>query len=329
MSYSLDQWLIFFYIYCFIGWIWECSYVSIRTKKLTNRGFMRGPVLPIYGSGAILMVLVGMPLIDHPVAMFFTGLVCASTLEYFTGDIMQRLFKVRYWDYSKCFLNLKGHICLKASLAWGVFTILMNYFAHKPIERMVLSVSENILHVVVLVFTIAFVADYSLAFKTAMDLRDVIIAMDKFKEELDRMEKRLDVAIAFAEDSRHQATEAFVAKVEDNTAKAKLRMEERMIELENKVEEAKKKLSESKLVDEINNLKEEYNENLEQKRLELLEQISEIKLANAVMRNRLQESAKRRGALYRHMVRNNPLTSERFDEILEEIKIRVNEHKKR
>ena len=329
MSYSLDQWLIFFYIYCFIGWIWECSYVSIRTKKLTNRGFMRGPVLPIYGSGAILMVLVGMPLIDHPVAMFFAGLVCASTLEYFTGDIMQRLFKVRYWDYSKCFLNLKGHICLKASLAWGVFTILMNYFAHKPIERMVLSVSENILHVVVLVFTIAFVADYSLAFKTAMDLRDVIIAMDKFKEELDRMEKRLDVAIAFAEDSRHQATEAFVAKVEDNTAKAKLRMEERMIELENKVEEAKKKLSESKLVDEINNLKEEYNENLEQKRLELLEQISEIKLANAVMRNRLQESAKRRGALYRHMVRNNPLTSERFDEILEEIKIRVNEHKKR
>ena len=138
MNYSIDQWVIFFFIYCFIGWIWECSYVSIRTKELTNRGFMRGPVLPIYGFGAVLMVWVGLPLMAHPVIMFFVGLLCASTMESFTGDIMQRLFKVRYWDYTGCLLNIKGHVCLKASLAWGTFTLLMNYFVHKPIERVVL-----------------------------------------------------------------------------------------------------------------------------------------------------------------------------------------------
>lgn len=324
MSYSLDQWLMFFFIYCFIGWIWECSYVSIRTKKLTNRGFMRGPVLPIYGSGAVLMVFVGMPLIKYPVAMFFAGLICASTLEYFTGDIMQRLFKVRYWDYSDCFLNVKGHICLKASLAWGTFTIIMNYFAHKPIEKLVLGITDNVLHTIVFIFTIAFVADYSLAFKTAMDLRDVIIAMEHFRDEMERMERRLDVAIAFAEDSKNQA----IAKAMDNTVKAKLRMEEQMDEIERKVEIAKEKLSAASLMEELSSLKNEYGESMETKRLEMLEQIAEIKLTTVVTRTKLQESAKKRGAMYRHMVRNNPLSSDKFSEVLDEIKIRVNEHKK-
>lgn len=329
MNYSIDQWVIFFFIYCFIGWIWECSYVSIRTKKLTNRGFMRGPVLPIYGFGAVLMVWVGLPLMAHPVIMFFVGLLCASTMEYFTGDIMQRLFKVRYWDYTGCLLNIKGHVCLKASLAWGTFTLLMNYFVHKPIERLVLGVSDNVIHVIAFIGTILFVADYSVAFKTAMELRDVIISMEQFRKELDRMEKRLEVAIAFAEDSRQQAKDAFATKVEDNTAKAKLRMEERMDMLEKRIEEAREKLSAIDLAYEINSKKDELQENIEAKKLEFMQQMMEYKLRNAVMRTRLQESAKRRGVLYRHMIRNNPLVSDNFKEVLDEIKTRVNEHGKK
>jgi len=304
--------------------------VSIRTKKLTNRGFMTGPVLPIYGFGAITMVWVGMPLMGQPVAMFFAGLVCASTLEFFTGDVMQRLFKVRYWDYSDCFLNIKGHICFKASLAWGVFTLLMNYFAHKPIERMVLQIPENVLHPLVFVLVMVFVADYSLAFKTAMELRNVIISLEAFREELERMERRMDVAIAFAEDSRHQAKEALIAKVEDSTKQAqeaimskvgdgtkqaKLMLSERMEALEARFEEAREKLTALELEE-------------EKKRQDFLEQIAEYRVNNAVMRKRLEESAKRRGALYRHMIRNNPLSSDKCKEALAEIKAKVEEYKK-
>ncbi len=326
MSYSVDQWLIFFFIYCFLGWIWECSYVSIRTKKLTNRGFMRGPVLPIYGFGAVLMVFVGMPLINYPVAMFFAGLICASTMEYFTGDIMQRLFKVRYWDYTGCLLNIRGHVCLKASLAWGTFTLLMNYFAHRPIERVVLGFTEPVLHVMALLFTALFVADYSLSFKTAMDLREVIINMERFKEELERMEKRIDVAIAFAQDSRQQVKEEIKIKVEDNTAKAKIRLEARMDELERRLEDAKNKLAQMDIVDDLTAKIDEYDENIAIKRQEFMEQIAEFKLYNEVMKNRLRESAKRRGALYRHMISNNPLSSDKFKDTIEEIKELVHEH---
>ena len=168
--------------------------------------------------------------------------------------------------------------------------------------------------------TIVFVADYSLSFKTAMELRNVILTMDKFKEEIERMEKRLDVAIAFAEDSRMQAKEAFLTKVEDNTMQAKLRIEEHIAEIEKKYEIAKMKLAEQ-------TRKEDNVESIEMMRQELLEQIAEIKLNTAVMKKHIQDSVKRRGALYRNMIRNNPLTSDNFKEIIAEIKEKVNDYK--
>lgn len=331
MSYTFYQWLLFFFIYCFIGWIWECSYVSIRTKKLTNRGFMRGPFLPIYGSGAIVMLIVGLPLKGQPVLMFFAGLICASILEFCTGEAMERLFKVKYWDYSGCFLNVRGHICFKASMAWGVFTILMNYFVHKPIEKMVLGIPANILQIFVTALLIYFVADYSLAFKTAMDLRDVIIAIEKFREELDRMEKRLDVAIAFAEDSREQKTQELIIQFENNKEEVKQKLEERMNVLENKIEVAREKLSAMEFVAELEIKKEEMSLKAEEfaaKRDEFLAQLSEIRVSNATMRARLRESAQRRGVMYRNMIRNNPLSSHKFKDALEEIKTRVDEYKR-
>lgn len=323
--------------------------MSIRTKKLTNRGFMRGPFLPIYGSGAIVMLVVGLPLKSQPVLMFFAGLICASTLEFCTGEAMERLFKVKYWDYSECFLNVRGHICLKASLAWGVFTILMNYFVHKPIEKVVLGIPMNVLQIFVTLLLIYFVADYSLAFKTAMDLRDVIIAIEKFKEEMDRMEKRLDVAIAFAEDAREQKVEELIAQFEGNRDEVKQKLEERMNALENRIEIAREKLMAMEFVAELESKKDEINAKAEEfaadleskkeemkkkaeefaaKREEFIAQLSEIKITNATMKARLKESAHRRGALYRNMVRNNPLSSHKFKDALEEIKTRVDEYKK-
>ena len=278
---------------------------------------MRGPFLPIYGSGAIVMLIVGIPLKSQPILMFFAGLICASTLEFFTGEAMERLFKVKYWDYSECFLNIRGHICFKASMAWGVFTLLMNYFVHRPIEQFVLEIPANILQLVVTIILIYFVADYSIAFKTAMDLRDVIIAIERFKEELDRMEKRLDVVIAFAEDSKDQAIEKLVSSIEEEKHQAKRRLEDRMEALEARVELAKNKLEKRDLASDM-----------EAKKAEFMQQISEIKLSNAVMKKRLRESASRRGVLYRNMIRNNPLTSRKFVDTLEEIKKHVDEYKK-
>ena len=173
------------------------------------------------------------------------------------------------------------------------------------------------LHIIVLILWIYFSADFSLSFKTALDLRDVMIAMERFRNELERMEKRMDVMIAFADDAKNQAVEAITEKVGERKKQAKLQLDERMDEMEKRLEYAKEKLADMYIRDE-----------LEAKRQEFLSQIAEYRVKNELMRTRIRESAQRRGVLYRNMIRNNILYSDRFKDSLDEIRQKVEDFTK-
>ena len=88
MEYSQSQWILTYFIYCVCGWIWECLYVSVKEHRWVNRGFLHGPWLPIYGSGAILVLFLTLPLRECPVLVFAVGMVGATLLEYLTGAVM-------------------------------------------------------------------------------------------------------------------------------------------------------------------------------------------------------------------------------------------------
>lgn len=204
LHYTFIQWLFFFYFYCFFGWCFESTYVSIKSKKLVNRGFMRGPFLPLYGSGGIMMLVVSMPFQDNVVLTYIASVIGATALEYVTGVTMEALFKVRYWDYSKNKFNFQGHICLGSSLAWGGLTILMTKVIHKPIEHFVLSIPTTALTVITCILTVYIVVDFTLSFKAAMDLRDILVKIERAREELERMQHRLDIIIAFNNEEKEQ-----------------------------------------------------------------------------------------------------------------------------
>lgn len=204
IHYRIFQWLFFFYFYCFGGWCFESAYVSARSRKLVNRGFMRGPFLPLYGSGAIMMLVVSMPFQDNVLLTYVAGVIGATALEYVTGVVMEALFKVRYWDYSRKPFNFQGHICLSSSLAWGFLTILMTRVIHKPVEQFVLGLSYQTLVYVTALLTIYIVADFTLSFKAALDLRDILVKMQKVREEMERIQRRLDVIIAFNNNVKEQ-----------------------------------------------------------------------------------------------------------------------------
>ena len=195
--YKAFQWLFIFYTYCFLGWCFESAFVSIKSKKWINRGFMRGPFLPLYGSGATMMLVVSMPFADNIVLTYIAGCIGATVLEYITGVTMETLFKVRYWDYSNRPFNYKGQICLRSTLTWGFFTVLMTRALHYPIDRFVRSVPEQIFSYVTVLLTIYIVMDFTLAFKAALDIRDILVKIQVVKEEMVRMQRRLDVLIAF------------------------------------------------------------------------------------------------------------------------------------
>ena len=203
-QYTFIQWLLFFFIYCFLGWVWESCYVSIKKREWINRGFLHGPMLPIYGSGAIIVLLCTIGVRDQVILIFIFGMTGATILEYVTGACMERLFRVRYWDYSHMPLNLKGYICLPVSLGWGAFSVLLVRVIHVPIENLVLQIPERIAEVVSVVCSSAFAVDFTLSFSEAMDLRDMLIRLSDSNEKIQRLQKRLEVVSAFAEDSLMQ-----------------------------------------------------------------------------------------------------------------------------
>ena len=198
--YSLSQWLLFFFIYCFCGWVWESCYVSAKRRQWVNRGFLHGPMLPIYGTGAIIILLATIPVRENPALVFLLGMLAATALEYVTGAAMEALFKVRYWDYSGKPFNLNGHICLTCSLAWGAFSVLLVKVLHPPLEDLVLRLPAFLADALACVLTVYFTADTVRSFQAAMDLREVLTRLTEENEDLRRLAKRAEVISAFAEE---------------------------------------------------------------------------------------------------------------------------------
>lgn len=93
-SYSAAQWLLVFYLYCMLGWCFESTVVSVGQRRLVNRGFLRGPMLPIYGFGAVILLHVSLPLKQHPVWLYLASMIAATVFEYIVGVVMEKIFKV-------------------------------------------------------------------------------------------------------------------------------------------------------------------------------------------------------------------------------------------
>lgn len=185
--------LLYFFFYSFVGWIWESCYVSVCTRRLTNRGFLTGPMLPIYGSGAVVMLCATYPVQSSDIGIFLLGLIAATVLEYVTGVIMEALFQVRYWDYSDKKFNLQGHICLSSSLAWGVFTLLLIRVVHPRISALLEKIPQNVCFGALVVITIVFAIDFASSFHAAMDLRQILESITNLKSDAEKLRERFIV----------------------------------------------------------------------------------------------------------------------------------------
>ena len=182
--YSILQWMLFFYIYCFFGWIIESIYVSVCTGNWVNRGFMRGPVIPIYGTGAIIILFAVIPFRTSPILVFIIGTIAASVLEFVTGFVMERIYKVRYWDYSDKPFNLCGYICLFNSLCWGVLSILLIYLVHSWVEKGVLFLNDMVLLSIDSGISSLFIVDLFNSSTTAVELKKMLANSQKLKDDL-------------------------------------------------------------------------------------------------------------------------------------------------
>lgn len=232
------QWLLYFYIYCFLGWIFESCYVSALKKHWVNRGFLRGPMLPIYGSGAVMMLVVSEPFKDNYVLAYFAGVIGATALEFVVGAALEAIFKIRYWDYSDQRFNFKGYICLSSSIAWGFLTIAMNAWLHPAILSVLEPIPITLQQIITVLITIGISIDTVLSVKDALELRDIILRLEEAKEEVERLHRRIDVVLAFAEENKKDFLEEHprMQQLDERIADQKKSLTERRLELKNKLE---------------------------------------------------------------------------------------------
>ena len=145
--YFVDLFLMYI-IFSFLGWVIETIYCSSLEKRFIHRGFLNGPVCPIYGTGALA---VGIPLSYvkiHPVLdiflVFVLGLVICSIVEYLISLVLEKIFKIKLWDYSSRPLNLHGRIWIGYSLGWGVMSLFLVYLINPFFSRLLVFLPQNI-----------------------------------------------------------------------------------------------------------------------------------------------------------------------------------------
>lgn len=162
----LFLWALF---YSFVGWIYETVLCSVQQRRFVNRGFLFGPLCPIYGVGAVAVVLI-LGRVDNPLLLFFLGAFVTCLIEYVTGWLLEALFHAKWWDYSHFRFQLHGRVCLAGALVFGLFSVALV----KGIHPFVVSVTERIpslalqiaagVFLVLLIFDILFTVRHLLRF---------------------------------------------------------------------------------------------------------------------------------------------------------------------
>jgi len=130
--------VICFFLFGFCGWVCECVFCSFNEKKIINRGFVNGPICPIYGFGGLVVVYLLAPLRDNILLLFLGGTLATTALEYMTSVVMEVLFDTRWWDYSSQKWNIRGRVCLKFSLMFGALSVAAVKLLYPPFEALLL-----------------------------------------------------------------------------------------------------------------------------------------------------------------------------------------------
>ena len=219
-----DSYIILFFIFSILGYISEVIYCSIPQHRFVNRGFLYGPYLPIYGSGAMIVLVLLEPFRSNPVLIFIFGLVLTSMLEYFTSWALEKLFSVKLWDYSKHRVNINGRVCMLNSTLFGIMGLVLVYVVYPPLSDFIARIPRIIQHYTAYLIVIAMSIDATLsvmkmnAFKrgleriraTRKDIESRVIALEgEGKAELAReLRARLEASVSrsveeFRERSKH------------------------------------------------------------------------------------------------------------------------------
>jgi len=175
---------LYFIVYSFLGWICETTYCTIIDKKYVNRGFLKGPFCPIYGVGALIVIIILTPVADNIILLFLTGMIFTSILEYITGFLLEVIFNLKWWDYSNYKFNIQGRVCLLNSTLFGVLSVITVNFINPIVKKLITNISANIILWICGILIIYFLLDTIITVYKVLQLGGKLQEMNALYQEL-------------------------------------------------------------------------------------------------------------------------------------------------
>ncbi len=240
---NIIKYILLFFFYSAAGWCLETTYCSIGEKRFINRGFLTGPLCPIYGTAAlVLIILIYNPFKDNMLVVFLLGIVLCDIVEFFTSLIMEKLFAARWWDYTYELFNLSGRICLKHSLYWGVISIAFVKVIHPAVDNLYSKINGDYLIYILIGVLAVFTADVINAVIKAADIRKLQLKLSGL---IDTLSSEF-ISIKETVGEKYDSVQSAIEKQGDKLSEIKLQIEDVVYELDQRLTRKSKKKDKNK-----------------------------------------------------------------------------------
>ena len=194
-SYNVYQLLWIFFVYSFIGWCGEAAMAAVHRRKFVNRGFVSGPICPVYGAGAAAVAVFLPELKDQLFFLFLGGMIVTTFVEYLTGRLLELIFHRKWWDYSDQRFNLDGYVCLKNSAVWGLCSVLMICFFDPLLCRLLVLIPRLAGDILLWILGVLLVIDAVGSGVAVLGLKKKQSRITQITEELHKTSKVLENAL--------------------------------------------------------------------------------------------------------------------------------------
>ncbi len=189
------NYLCFFFTYAFLGWCLEVSFSAVNEGKFVNRGFLNGPLCPIYGFGMLIVLYFLKPINNNILLLFVFSALLTTILEWITGFILEKIFSIKWWDYSEMPFNLNGYVCLKFSLMWGVACVFVIKLIHPIIYDLINLTPRFVGNALLFIFIIAIIIDALATVKTLLEINREMEHIDELANKMRELSDEIGVNI--------------------------------------------------------------------------------------------------------------------------------------
>lgn len=222
--------LFVFFIYAFLGWCLEVAYHALKSGEFVNRGFLNGPLCPIYGVGMFLILQILSGLMDNKILLFFGAILLTTTLELVVGWILFKIFNMRWWDYTDMPFNIGGYVCPLFSIYWGIGCIIVIDYINPLVNDFINLIPHSLGKIILIIVTVTFITDGVATVRTILKMNKTLKKVDELGQKIKEASNEIGQGITNTTLKTRENVNEFTKDRKADSDKVKLKLDKLKVE---------------------------------------------------------------------------------------------------